>query len=733
MQVKNYETEFAGKKLKVEISDLASQANGSVLVRYGETVVFATAVMSDKKADHLDYFPLTVDYEEKFYAAGVILGSRFVRREGRPSEEAVLTTRLIDRTIRPLFNKGIRNEIQVIVMALSVDGQNDLDIPAIIASSLALGISDIPWGGPVGAVRIGYDNGKFSANPTYQEREKMTLDVAVCGRDGKINMIEAGANEIPEEIMGAAFEEAVKEIAKIEEFQKTIIKESGKKKATLEIKEKTPEMVKEFKSVILPKLDQLIFSKESRGKKVDLSGIKEEWRKAAVEKFGEDNLDIIDETLEDGIDELVHNKAIDAAAGEETRQDGRKTDELRKLYATVRFLPVLHGSAVFYRGETHILSAVTLGGPQQAQLIEGMEVSTTKHFMHHYNFPPFSVGETGRMGSPGRREIGHGALVERALLPVIPPKEEFPYTIRVVSESMSSNGSTSQGSVCASSLALMDAGVPIKKAVAGVAMGLMMRNEKEYKILTDIQGFEDHFGDMDFKCPGTKDGITAIQMDIKVGGVTVEILKKTLEQAKKARQEILSVMNTAIPESRKELSPTAPRIIKIIINPDKIREVIGPGGKMINSIIDRTGAEIDIEQDGTIYITGKNLSEADEARKIIEGLTHEYQVDEIVSGPVSRLFDFGAMVEIGPMQEGLVHISELAPFRVNKVTDVVNIGDTVRAKVISIDEKGRVNLSIKQLDPKYGSDQDARNRQKDNYNNGRNGSFKNGRPNHTKQ
>ena len=723
MQTKIYETDFGGKKLKVEISDLANQANGSVLVRYGETAVFATATMSDNLAEHLDYFPLTVDYEERFNAAGMILGSRFVRREGRPSEEAILTTRLIDRTIRPLFNRGIRNEIQVVVMALSADGQNDLDIPAIIASSLALGISDIPWGGPVGAVRMGYSDNKFLANPTYQEREKNILDIVVCGRDGKINMVEAGAKEAPESLIIQSFEEGLKEIVKIEEFQKNIIKEIGKAKAVLEVREKPAEAVALFKSDILPKLEALIFSKESRGQKVDLNGVKKEWQDLAKEKLAEDKLSAVDDILEDGIDDLVHSKIIDAKSGGELRQDGRKIDELRKLYAGVDFLPLLHGSAVFYRGETHILSAVTLGGPQDAQLIEGMEVRITKHFMHHYNFPPFSTGEVGRMGNPGRREIGHGALVEKALLPLIPPKEEFPYTIRVVSESMASNGSTSQGSVCASSLALMDAGVPLKKHIAGVAMGLMMRNDKEYKVLTDIQGFEDHFGDMDFKCPGTRDGITAIQMDIKVGGVTIEMLKKTLEQAKKARMEILEAMEKAIAAPRGELSPTAPRILKMSISPDKIREVIGPGGKMINSIIERTGAEIDIEQDGSIFITGKNLQESEAAKKIIEGLTHEYQVDEVVSGPVSRLFDFGAMVEIGPMQEGLVHISELAPFRVNKVTDVVNIGDTVKAKIISIDEKGRVNLSIKQLDPKYNASEDPRN----NIRNSRHNNHENGR------
>ena len=683
---------------------MADQANGSVLVRYGETVVFATAVMGGKK-EGADFFPLTVDYEEKFYAAGKIMGSRFIKREGRPSEEAILTARIIDRTIRPLFDRRLRNEIQVVVLALSVDGKNDSDIPAILAASLALGISDIPWGGPVGSARVGQIDGKFVFNPTYEEREKSAMDIAVCGKDGKVNMIEAGAKEIAEEVAVKGIEGALAETAKMEEFQKKIIQEIGKEKIKIEIKDKPKEAVSLFEKNILPKLEAVLYSSAQGGqerKKPDIGPLKKEWMEALKSQANEEFLAFADEIFEDGVDELVHNKVIDAPKGQEKRQDGRRTDEVRSLRASVDLLPALHGSAVFYRGNTHILSTVTLGGPQDAQLIEGMEVQTIKHFMHHYNFPPFSVGETGRMGSPGRREIGHGALVEKALSPVLPPKSDFPYTIRVVSEAMASNGSTSQGSICASTLALMDAGVPIKNPVAGISMGLMMRNDKEYRVLTDIQGFEDHFGDMDFKCAGTKDGITAIQLDIKVSGIPLIALKEAFAQAKIVRNEILAVMLKAIPEPRKELSPTAPRIIKMMINPDKIREVIGPGGKMINSIIDKTGAEIDIEQDGSVYITGKNLKEADEAKKIIEGLTHEYAVDELVSGPVTRLFDFGAMVEIGPMQEGLVHISELAPFRVNKVTDVVNLGDTVKAKIISIDEKGRVNLSIKQLDPNYG-------------------------------
>lgn len=719
MNVQVFETEYGGKKLKVEISDLANQANGSVLVRYGETAVFATAVMSSQKREGLDYFPLVVDYEEKFYAAGKILGSRFIKREGRPSEEAILTGRLVDRAIRPLFDQRIRNEVQVVVLTLSVDGKNDSDVPAVIAASLALGISDIPWSGPIGAVRMGYIDGNFSVNPTYEEREKSFLDNVLCGKNGKINMMEAGAKEVRDDIFIESSLEAIKELSKIEEFQKKIIADAGKKKVEIDIQEQPPEMVEEFKKNIWEKIEKLLYSSGARGKKADISEVKTEWLKTAEEKFGEKNKNIAEEIFEKGVDKMVHDKIIETPAGKEERPDGRKVDELRKVYAGVQLLPALHGSGVFYRGETHILSAVTLGGPQDALLIEGMEVQTTKHFIHHYNFPPFSVGETGRMGSPGRREIGHGALVERALLAVIPSKEVFPYTIRIVSESMASNGSTSQGSICASTLALMDAGVPIKNPVAGVSMGLMMKDENKYKILTDIQGFEDHFGDMDFKCAGTKDGLTAIQLDIKVEGITIEILKKALTQSKKAREEIMAVMLKAIPEPRKELSPTAPRIIKMMINPDKIREVIGPGGKMINSIIDKTGAEIDIEQDGTVFIVGKNHKDVEEAKKIIEGLTHEYQIGETVEGPVTRLFEFGAMVEIGPMQEGLIHISELAPFRVNKVTDVVNVGDVVKVKIIEIDEKGRVNLSLKRAKPDYKPELDQRN------NNGNNKSYNN--------
>lgn len=717
MKVKKYETDFGGKKLTVEISDLADQTNGSVLVRYEETVVLATVVMSEHKREGLDHFPLTVDYEERFYAAGMILGSRFIRREARPSEEAILTGRLIDRAIRPLFDKKIRNETQVIVLALSYDGKNDPDIPAIIATSLSLGISDVPWLGPIGAIRIGYDNGKFTINPEHSQHEVSQLNLVVCGKDNKTIMIEAGAREVKENIIIEAIEKALEEIRKIQGFQEKIIKEIGKEKVKAEAEKEPREMKNLFNKNFLPRLNEVIYS----GIKGELNELKSEWLEMAEKEFGPENRFLASDLYEENINEIIHREILSAPTDKEKRPDGRKLDEIRPLYANIKILPILHGSSIFFRGGTHILSVVTLGGPKDVLWIQGMEIQTTKHFIHHYNFPPFSTGEIGRLGGPGRREIGHGALVERALLPIIPNQEQFPYTIRVVSESMASHGSTSMGSVCASSLALMDAGVPIKNPVAGIAVGLMMADEKNFKVLTDIQGPEDHHGDMDFKCAGTKEGVTAIQMDIKTSGVTIEILEKSLNQAKKAREEILKVMSKVISEPHKELSSYAPRVIKIKIDPDKIGLVIGPGGKMINSIIEKTAAEVDIEQDGTIFITGRNHEDVEEAKKIIEGLTHEYQVDEIVKGPVTRIFDFGAMVEIGPMQEGLIHISELSPFRVNKVTDMVNIGDVVKAKIISIDEKGRINLSLKQTDPNYDPSKDQRNSYKNSKNYARGG------------
>lgn len=705
MKTKKFTTEFAGKTLTAEFSDLAEQANGSVLVRYADTVVLATAVISPNERLGLDYFPLTVDFEERFYAAGEILGSRFVRREGRPSEEAVLTGRLVDRTIRPLFNQKTRNEVQVAVLALAVDGENDSDIPAIIAASLALGTSGIPWNGPVGAVRISYPG--FVANPIYSQREKAELEMLVCGKNRQINMIEARASEVSEKIAAEALDKAVEEIEKIEKFQEKIIAAIGKPKITAAVKEEPAKMREAFNKHFHKRLEDAIFSAssanglpEKTNRELAIADLKDEWMKSmTTEEFGPDAGDLANEIYEEAIDEIIHINALKS----DRRADGRKMDEIRPLFATINILPAVHGSGLFYRGSTHVLSVATLGAPGDFQIIEGMEVKAKKRFMHHYNFPPFSSGETGRMGSPGRREIGHGALAEKALAAVIPTSDEFPYTIRVVSECLSSNGSTSMASVCASTLALMATGVPIKNPVAGISIGLMAGAD-DYKILTDIQGPEDHYGDMDFKVAGTKDGITAIQMDIKVDGIKPKILKEALESGKKARLEILDKILETIPAPLAELPAQAPRVVKMSINPDKIRDVVGPGGKVINKIVEDTGATIDIEQDGTIFVTGKNQEAADKAIKIIEEITHEYQPGETFErGVVSRIFEFGAMVEIAPKVEGLVHISELAPFRVNRVTDVVNIGDVIPVKIISIDEMGRINLSLKAIDPNYAS------------------------------
>lgn len=694
MTTHTFETEIGGRKLIVEFSDLAMHANGSVIVRFGETVVLATATMTEEPRDAVGYFPLTVDYEEKFYAAGAILGSRFMRREGRPSEEAVLVGRLIDRTLRPLFNKKIRNAIHIVATVLSIDGENDPDIPALLAASIALASSDIPWAGPISAVRIGGKASLLITNPTHKEREEGDLDVVVSGKDEKINMTEAGTNETSEDTMAEVFEYALKEMKKIEAFQRDIIAKMGKKKKEVPLFGDVPEVSGMFRKHFKERLNDIIYIFDKPTRNFRIGELKKEWM-GFVEEHHPDALNAANDIFEEFIDEIVHENILT----HDMRPDKRALDQIRDLKAMVGLFPRTHGSGLFYRGETHVLSLVTLGAPSDVQLIEGMEVQQKKRFMHHYNFPPFSTGEVGRMGSPGRREIGHGALAERALVPVIPAQKDFPYTIRIVSEAMASNGSTSMASVCGSTLAMMDAGIPIKKPVAGIAMGLMIKNEKEYKVLTDIQGPEDHHGDMDFKAAGTKDGLTAIQMDVKVEGVTVEILKDAMAAAKKARLQILKVIEDAISEPRAELSPHAPRIITLSINPEKIKDVIGPGGKVINKIIAETGAAIDIEQDGSVFITSTSKEGGARAEEIILLLTKEFKPGEEVTGKVTRIFEFGAMVEIAPGQEGLVHISELAPWHVRKVTDVVKPGDTIMVKVKNIDDQGRINLSHKAANP----------------------------------
>ena len=697
MQKKEFSVEIGGKPLVAQFTDLADQATGSCIVRYGNTTVLATAVMSKQTRDG-DWFPLTVDYEERFYAAGQILGSRFIRREGRPTEEAILSGRIVDRTIRPLFDQRMRNEVQVVITVLSI-AEDDPDVLSVIAASLALGTSEIPWNGPVSAVRLGKkvaDN-NFIVNPSYTDRnaEDADLDLLVCGNDGLVNMIEVGSKEVSEGVLTAGLEESLKLIETVQVFQNKIIKEIGKPKKQVEFAEMPKEFDALFTETIKPSFIESVFSGPG---KAGIESLKNTWITAVSEKLPDASSALADSYFEEQVNDLLHREAIE----NNRRPDGRGFDEIRPLYAQAgNISPVLHGSGIFYRGGTHIFSALTLGGPGEAMVVDGMEVQGKKRFMHHYNFPPFSVGETGRMGGMNRRMIGHGALAEKALMPVLPPKETFPYTIRIVSEAFASNGSTSMGSVCGSTLALMDAGIPITKPVAGIASGLMMESAKKYKVLTDIQGPEDHHGDMDFKVAGTRDGVTAVQMDVKVNGVTLEMLTEAFEKAKKARFQIIEVIEKEIPKPRAELNPSAPQILSLKVKVDQIGMIIGTGGKTINGIMEKTGAEIDIEDDGSVFITGKNGS-AQAAYDIVHGMTREYLPGErFDEAEVTRLMDFGAFVKIGYNTEGLVHISEMAPWRVNQVSDLVKEGDKVPVVIREIDEKGRVNLSIKLADQHF--------------------------------
>ncbi len=694
MKSKKYEIAINGSKLEAEFNDLAENAHGSVMLRMGDTVVLATAVMSKGEKD-LDYFPLSVEYEERFYASGQILGSRFVRREGRPSDEAILSGRITDRTIRPLFDHDLRNEVQVVVTILSLD-KYDPDILGVVASSLALGTSQIPWNGPVSAVRIGKlkNSEEFIINPSYEERdsEDYEFDLIACGKEGTINMIEVGSKEVSEEILMKALEKANEEIAKIEKFQKEIIKEIGKEKIKIEKKEIPEDLQKAFDSEVLSKLESLV----GETGKARIYSLEESWFNYLKENLPEADQRLAKKMFHEAIDDFIHKKAIEDGV----RFDGRGFDDLRDIYAKAGGISsVLHGSGIFYRGGTHIFSALTLGAPGDSQVIDGMETQTNKRFMHHYNFPPFSCGEVGRIGVTNRRMVGHGALAEKALLPVLPSKENFPYTIRIVSEALSSNGSTSMGSVCASSLALMDAGVPISKPVGGIASGLMMKGDK-YKILTDIQGPEDEHGDMDFKVAGTRDGVTAVQMDVKVEGISLPILKEAFEKAKTARIKIIETIESEIKEPRKDLSPKAPRIISIKIRPDQIGMVIGTGGKVVNEIKENTGVEIDIEDDGTVYITGDVIG-AEKAKSAIEDIVRELKEGDRFEGEVVRVADFGAIVKLGPKSDGLVHVSEIANFRIDKVENFLKVGMKVPVIVKGIDEKGRLKLSIKDANPEF--------------------------------
>ncbi len=685
-----YSFELAGRPLTFEMGELAKQANASVLVRYGDTVVLTAAVASKEPKD-IDFFPLTIGYEERLYAVGKVPGG-FIKREGRPSEHAILAGRLIDRPIRPLFPDGFRNDVQVINYVMSVDHDNSPEIAAMIGSSLALSISDIPFEGPIAGVVVGRINGEFVLNPTVEQLEQSDIDLTVAGTKDAVNMVEAGAKEVPEEVMLEAImfgHDAIKEIIR---FQEQIVAEIGKEKMELNLYEIDPTIntrVREMAEADMLKAIQVV-EKHARQEAIDAVNA----RVIDVfeqEEVTEKELKQVKEVLNKIVKEEVRRLITD----EKVRPDGRQIDEIRPLSSRVDLLPRTHGSALFTRGQTQALSICTLGALNEHQMLDGLEVEETKRFMHHYNFPPFSVGETGRYGAPGRREVGHGALGERALKQVMPSAKDFPYTVRLVSEVLESNGSTSQASICASTMALMAAGVPIKAPVAGIAMGLVKKGDN-YTVLTDIQGMEDHLGDMDFKVAGTAQGVTALQMDIKIEGLSREILEEALQQAKVGRMQILNHMLSTISSTREDLSAYAPKIKVMTIKVDKIRDVIGPGGKQINEIIDKTGVKIDIEQDGTVYILHDNTENINQAMEMIEDIVREVEVGKIYLGKVVRIEKFGAFVEIFPGQDGLVHISQLAEERVAKTEDVVNIGDQIYVKVTEVDDRGRVNLSRKE-------------------------------------
>ncbi|MCF7815774.1 MAG: polyribonucleotide nucleotidyltransferase [Candidatus Pacebacteria bacterium] len=699
MEKKSYSIEIAGKTLTANFTDLTNQAHGSVMITMGETVVLVTAVMSSRSASGMSYFPLSVEFEEKFYATGQILGSRFQRREGRPSDGAVLSARMIDRTVRPLFNHALRNEIQVIATVLSA-GEDDPDVLSIIGASLALGVSDIPWAGPIGAVRIGksIETGGIIINPTYLERATglLSYEVLVCGQEKKVNMIESAGFEISEDEIGNALDQALLINEQLEVFQKNIITEIGKIKRDLSLPSLSDGALALFTNNIAAKLKEVLFS--NRSGKVHLYELKDTWLALLKEELPDEDTGLASEYYEHAIDETLHHGTIH----EKVRPDGRGMDDVRSLFAQAGGIsPALHGSGIFYRGETHIFAALTLGGPDDSQILDSIEENgTKKNFMHHYNFPPFSVGETGRIGGTNRRMIGHGALAEKALAAVIPSKTSFPYTIRLVSETMASNGSSSMGSVCASTLALMDGGVPITRPVAGIASGLMMENHETYQLITDIQGPEDEHGDMDFKVAGTREGITAIQMDVKVGGIPVKILREALEKARLARMHILDVMEAEIQTHRADISPRAPKIIVMQILPDQIGLVIGGGGKTINGIKDETGVdEITIEDDGTVYITGKG--DAPElARTRIADLTKVFEIGERFNAEITRVATFGAFARLTGQNEGLIHISEIVPWRLENLDGILAVGDRVDV-IVSKVEDGKIGLSIKKADPEF--------------------------------
>lgn len=686
---KLFSTEISGKKFTVEVGELAKQANGACMIHYGDTSVLSVATASKEPKD-LPFFPLTVNYEERLYAVGKIPGG-FIKREGRPSEKAILSSRLIDRPIRPLFPDGFRNEVQVISTVMSVDQDCSSEIAAMIGSSIALGISDIPFEQPIAGVHVGRVNGELIINPTIEQEAKSDIDLTVAGTKDAINMVEAGADEVPEDVMLEAIMFGHEEIKRLVAFQEEIIQACGKEKFEVVISETSEELVAKVEAEAKDELKTAIQVVEKHARDEAIKAVKQE----IVEKYEAEEAE--EETIKQVksvLDKLVKEEVRRLITKEKVRPDGRKVDEIRPLSSRIHVLPRTHGSGLFTRGQTQALSICTLGALGDVQILDGLDLEETKRFMHHYNFPQYSVGETGPIRGPGRREIGHGALGERALEKVVPNEKDFPYTIRLVSEVLESNGSTSQASICASTLAMMDAGVPIKAPVAGIAMGLVKSGD-DYTILSDIQGMEDALGDMDFKVAGTEKGVTALQMDIKIDGLSRTILEEALTQAKKGRMHILDSMLQTIQQPKDELSEYAPKILTMTINPDKIRDVIGPSGKQINQIIDETGVKIDIEQDGNVFISSTDNEMNQKAKKIIEDLVREVEVGQLYLGTVKRIEKFGAFVELFKGKDGLVHISELAEERTNKVEDAVSIGDQIMVKVKEIDRQGRINLSRK--------------------------------------
>ena len=712
---KSYETELAGRKLTIETGKIAKQANGSVVVRYGDTVVMTNVTAAKEPKDDVDFFPLSVDYEEKLYAAGRIPGS-FNRREGKPADKAVLVSRAIDRPIRPLFPHDFRNDVCVVNTVLSVDLDNSPEVCANIGTSAALSISDIPWGGPTAAVQVGYVDNEIVVNPTEEQNKKSRLHLTVAGTEEKITMIEAGADEIPNDTMLEAIEKAHVEIKKVCKFISMIKAEIGKPKFEYKSFSVNPE----FYKVVTERLEQAMYEavqntdKEIRNDNVDK--VAEQIKDIAIEMFGENAEEEHKFDIATAVHDLEKACVRKMILKEHKRPDGRAIDEIRPLSAEVGLLPRVHGSALFSRGQTQVMSIATLGTKADEQELDGLDSEKSKRYMHQYNFPSYSVGEARPSRGPGRREIGHGALAERALVPVIPSEEEFPYTIRVVSEVLESNGSTSQASICGSTLALMDAGVPIKKPVAGISTGLITDPEdpEHYIVLTDIQDIEDFFGDMDFKVGGTKDGITAIQVDIKIDGLTYEIIRQAFERTKIARDHIIDdVILKAIPEPRKEVSKYAPKVLSLTIPTEKIKDVIGSGGKTINKIIEATDVKIDIEDDGHVSIYSEDGESAAKAKKMIEDITREIEAGKIYDGVVTRIVPFGAFVDLGAGKEGLLHISKISSKRVEKVEDVLAIGDEIRVNVSEIDNQGRINLNMKDLEARENNEESNNEEQKE--------------------